>query len=244
METLYRFKKPEGNRRPGKLLLPAWLLTVFIVVGCLTKATAQKSSFSDWNVPPPVSPAPNSNQVRGNAKSTVAKPIVLTLVDVPAPSLPTAPPIQKPILAAIVTMPAAVNTPDQPTLSNAGAGLTELPAPDAPDAPSMPKHVPADAVIVANTELPLPEAPEMPPFPKEPIPSGLATVSKTGIPLMPGVIGQPIFSMPVNGEPDIWSTPGIQQNESPQLVKPAGSKSIKPQDKGAANSNQHRAKTN
>jgi hypothetical protein len=149
-----------------------------------------------------------------------------------------------PVLAAIATTSPLADVPNQPAISGAGTGLPDVPLPDAPETPLLPKKASEDAIVVANTEIPVPEAPEMPPFPKEPAPSASIPGFKNTIPVMPNVISPPGFSMPVSGDPDIWSTPGIQQNENFKLIKPTGSKSIKPHNKSAKKANHNQAKTN
>jgi hypothetical protein len=245
MKILYFLKK--GEHAPVRYkILPALILAVFIITGCLNQAVAQKGNLSDWNVPPPLPPVPPGSQLKGNAvsKAESGKVIVLTLVDVPAPSLPPAPPVQIPVLASIAATSPLVDVPNQPTISGVGAGLPDVPSPDAPETPALPKQVPGDVAIIANTEIPVPEAPEMPPFPKEPLPSGLVNGASGAIPVMPNVISPPGFSIPVGGDQNIWSTPGVQQNESFKLIKPTGSKSIKPTDKGAKKTSHNQAKTN
>ncbi|MDN3582352.1 hypothetical protein [Mucilaginibacter flavus] len=244
METLYMLKKTGDTYGRSRMLRTA-VFTVFIVAGCLNRAIAQHSSFSDWNVPPPVSPVPANSQAKGsfNNKNTTAKLNTLTIIDVPVPALPQIPAIEVPVLAAIGTSAPAANQPDIPALSDGGDGLPGLPAPNTPDAPSMPKQQLTDAIVVQNTELPVLQAPEMPPSPKEPVPLVNGVIIKSIIPLMPAVICAPEFSLPQSSGLDLWSIPALPQSENPRLIKQGAAQFVKPDNKGAANKNHNKAKT-
>lgn len=227
MNTSYIIKKTEKKGRRSKLL-PILILMLIVVAGCLNEVLAQsRNNQSDWNVPPPLAPR---NIKKGNTPS--GKQIVLTLSDIPAISLPPAPAVQMPVLAAIATTAPLINAPGQPVILDADAGLPEIPLPSAPDAPPLPKQSSQDAQVSPIADLPVPPSPELPAFPAEPKPSKQTTVVNGLIPVMPDVISPLTISLPTGGVLIAWPTPGIPENISFKLVIPAGSKAIKPRGKG------------
>jgi len=231
MNTLYITQKTEKTGRRSKLLSIS-ILMLIVVAGCLNEAIAQsRNNQSDWNVPPPLAPR---NIQKGNTtgKTPSGKPIVLILSDVPAISLPPAPAVQMPALAAIATTAPIINASGQPDILGADAGLPEIPLPSAPDAPPLPKQSSQDAQVSPVADLPVPTSPEMPVFPAEPKPSKQTTVVNGLIPVMPDVISPLTISLPGGGGLIAWPTPGIPENISFKLVIPAGSKAIKPRGKG------------
>jgi hypothetical protein len=230
MKTLYSQKKTERIRGRTKLL-PILILTLIALACSLNEAMAQKGNLSDWNVPPPLPPR---NLPKGNTGKLVpGKPIVLTLKDIPAISLPPGPAVQMQALAAIATTSPLVNAPDQPTILGIETQLAEIPLPGAPDALPLPQQSPQDVSVTATFDLPVPESPEMPVSATEPTPSGQTSTAKGPLPVMPDVMNQPSPVLPQGDGPAIWSTPGILENVSFKLATPAAKKAIKARGKGA-----------
>jgi len=214
-----------GIKGRGKLL-PVLIVTLIAVTCFLNPASAQKNNLSDWHVPPPLPPG-SITKGATTGKSATGKPVILTLSDVPAASLPAGPAVKLPMLAAISTTSPLVNSPDQPIILGVDAGLPEIPLPGAPDAAPLPKQSYQDTQIPAGTDLPVPAAPEMPAFPPEPTPTGQTTGVKASIPLTPDVVSLLPFSLHAGGGLVTWSTPGITENISFKLKVPAEEKGIR-----------------
>lgn len=231
MESSYISQKT-GKIRSGGKLLRILIFTLIAFAGCLNQAMAQKFNLSDWNVPPPLPPGTTT---KGNTtgKAATGKSAVLTLSDIRGVSLPAAPPVQVPVLAAVSTTSPSVNSPGQPTLLDAGAGLPDIPSPDAQDASQLPKQSLHDEVVSSIVDLPIPQEPEMPVFPAEPTASTQTTTAKSFIPLMPGVISLPSPSLPSDDGINPWSSPGIPDNTGFKLMTPADAKPTKSRGKGS-----------
>jgi hypothetical protein len=221
METSV-IKKTRTTKARSKLL-QALFFTIIAIACFLNHATAQsRNNQSDWNVPPPVPPPLHpGTQVKGgaNGKSALDKPVALTLSDIPPVSLPPAPPVQIPVLAAISTTSPVVNNPDQPTILGIGGNLPEIPMPDAPETPALPKQLPRDLPVTSVPELPIPASPELPALPAEPVPSGKPTPANISMPAMPEVLSPAMPKLPANsGGLEPWPSPGIPENANFKLV--------------------------
>lgn len=230
---------------PGGKLLPVLILTLIATAGYLNPAIAQsKANQSDWNVPPPIPPPlhPGVNTKGNNNKVTADKPVALSVSDIPPVSLPVAPPVQMPVLAAIATTPPSVNAPHQPTIPGADVGVNEIPSPNAPDAPALPKKLVNDAPATAVPDLPVPESPELPAQPVQPIPSGQATGTHGPIPVMPEILSQPSPLIPLGAISDALLIPSIPGDAGFKLTGPTGTKAIKTGGKGPKKVKPHTVK--
>ena len=208
--------------RARSKLLPVLIFAFIAVAGSLNQAMAQKNNASDWNVPPPLPP---SNGTKGSnaPQGATIKPVVLSISDIPATTVPTTPPVQVPVLAAISATPPPVNQPDQPIASDDG-GLPGIPLPSAPGAPPLPHRTFQDAPSPSIVDVPAPAMPEMPAFPPEPTSSGQQSNVKRPIPAMPEVVSQSSPSIHSDAAVTTWSTPEIPENINFKLVMPVGKK--------------------
>lgn len=236
MET-YQVKKTKKIKVRGKLLRV--LVFTIIAVACgLNQAIAQnRNNQSDWNVPPPVPPPLHpGTQVKGgtNGKPSLDKPVALSLSDIPPVSLPPAPPVQIPVLAAISTTSPVVNTPNQPTILGIGTNLPEIPLPGAPETPALPKQSPRDLPVTSIPELPIPASPELPALPAEPVPSGPPAPANLSMPAMPEVLSPVTPKLPANsGGLEPWPSPVIPENANFRLITTAVKESRTGSVKGA-----------
>lgn len=236
MKISYKFRQAERIRGRSKLI-PVLLLAAMSV--CVNRTLAQsRNNQSDWNVPPPLVPG-TINKGNISKSGSAGKQPTLNITDVPAVSQPAVAPVQMPVLAVILTTPPPVNMPDQPVIVGQ-PGLPDIPSPEAPEVPSLPKQTLKDVPVAASVliDLPLPESPEMPPQPTAPAPSGVSTVLKGSIPVMPGVFDAFPFSLNP-GDVAPWSVPLIPESASFKLVIPADDKSSKPGSKATNGNKSH-----
>jgi hypothetical protein len=236
MET-YLIKKTRKIKADGKMLIALVFITITLAY-CPNQAIAQsRNNQSDWNVPPPVPPPlhPGTQAKGGNSgKPELDKPVALSLSDIPPVSLPPAPPVQMPVLAAVSTMSPVVNTPDQPTILGIGANLPEIPMPGAPETPALPKQSLRDLPVTSVPELPIPASPELPALPAEPVPSGQPTPANVSMPAMPEVLNPAMPNLPANsGGLEPWPIPGIPENANFKLITTAVKESRPGNVKGA-----------
>lgn len=225
MEMSYIVQKKKKNRRRDKLI-PGfiWLL---VVLGCTDLAKAQsRSNQSDWNVPPPLTPGTINKGNTPHGNGSVAKPVVLTLSDIPVVSQPFVSATEAPLLAAIGTTPPVVDAPDQPNINDVVSGLPEIPSPDAPETPRLPKQTMQDLQFSSVIDLPLPESPELPPSPVEPSVSGQVNMIKGPIPVMPEITGTVLLLQPSESLTP-WSIPEMPESENFKMISPPGAKDEK-----------------
>jgi hypothetical protein len=236
MGMSYIVQKKNKNRRRNRLI--PCLVGLLVIWGCLDHATAQnRNNQSDWNVPPPLAPG---TITKGNTprNGLAGKPIVLTLTDIPAVAQPFVSATQAPVLAAIGSTPPAIDAPDQPGFNGAGAGLSEIPLPEAPETPHLPKQTIHDLQFSSVMDLPLPESPELPQAPVEPIVSGQVNIIKGPIPVMPDITGTVPLLQP-SGDLMPWSIPEIPESENFKMVSPPGAKDDKLKGKSQSNRKKH-----
>lgn len=205
------------------------LITLFLVIICafinINIVLAQRANFSDWHVPPPLSPG---NTTKGNTTGKDAKSSLIALVpvDIPAPQLPKGPPVQIPQGISISVSAPAVVAPEQPVAT----GTTSVPSPAAPDAPAMPQLQLQD-LQAAAIAMPDPVVPELPSVPAEPLPSKTMNVN-TKFPVMPAMIGRVSIVFPADAIQSFFPTPAMPENNRGNISMPPATendkKDIKP----------------